>query len=204
MPACPVPRYRGPTTDCIRATPSSAWRIGLGWPPGGQATTAIYRLRAGWRKCAPRDLSRRQRQNHRRRNQHQLANPASFRREAASGRCTSPDNPGLTAETLGMENPIGASFTTPAQSRRYAMVDIRTFGGFICPKCGGPTACRDSRRTKSGTVRRRKHCVECGHRITTYEFEMSAYRAMIASLKDLVSQAYGIVRSVGAVDGPEN
>lgn len=73
----------------------------------------------------------------------------------------------------------------------------RIFGGFACPKCGGDTRCVDSRRTVNGMVRRRKHCVVCRHRITTYEMETATFRGMIGNLKDLMKQANAVVRGVG-------
>lgn len=45
----------------------------------------------------------------------------------------------------------------------------RTTGhGFPCPLCKGKTATLDTRSSPTGT-RRRKKCVECDHRFTTWE-----------------------------------
>lgn len=43
-------------------------------------------------------------------------------------------------------------------------------GGLVCPNCGGACgfAVKDS-RVSLGAIRRRKECLECGERVTTYE-----------------------------------
>lgn len=38
-----------------------------------------------------------------------------------------------------------------------------------CPTCGGPTGVVDSRGAAHNAVRRRRSCVACGLRFTTYE-----------------------------------
>lgn len=53
---------------------------------------------------------------------------------------------------------------------------------YPCDKCGGPTRVRDSRESKDlakipewvpkGTTRRRRVCMNCGHRETTYELPL--------------------------------
>lgn len=48
-------------------------------------------------------------------------------------------------------------------------LDIGNSTGFVCPKCTGPMGVLDSRQTTDGTVRRRRRCVRCQHRLTTYE-----------------------------------
>lgn len=39
----------------------------------------------------------------------------------------------------------------------------------ICRKCGSETHCIDSRDSKGNSIRRRRECVSCGYRFTTYE-----------------------------------
>ena len=41
-----------------------------------------------------------------------------------------------------------------------------------CPKCQGELRVKDSRPKEKNTIYRRRECVECGSRYTTYEFEM--------------------------------
>jgi Zn ribbon nucleic-acid-binding protein len=38
-----------------------------------------------------------------------------------------------------------------------------------CPRCKADTAVLDSRKTDGSTMRRRRECVDCGHRFTTWE-----------------------------------
>jgi len=42
-------------------------------------------------------------------------------------------------------------------------------GGMACPECGGKTCTIDSRPVADGTYRRRRVCVSCKFRFTTYE-----------------------------------
>lgn len=39
----------------------------------------------------------------------------------------------------------------------------------LCPKCGGDTGVVDTRPTANNTIRRRRTCIACGHRLTTFE-----------------------------------
>jgi transcriptional repressor NrdR len=38
-----------------------------------------------------------------------------------------------------------------------------------CPRCDSPTKTLETRRVPDGAVRRRRECMNCGHRFTTYE-----------------------------------
>lgn len=54
------------------------------------------------------------------------------------------------------------------------MSNQRTLVAKQCPKfcetCGGETMVRDSRiSTRTQAIRRRRKCLKCGHRFTTYE-----------------------------------
>lgn len=40
-----------------------------------------------------------------------------------------------------------------------------------CPVCGGETKVTDTRHPDCETVKRRRECLECGHRFTTTETE---------------------------------
>lgn len=54
-----------------------------------------------------------------------------------------------------------------------------------CPKCAGDQLrCNDS-RYKDGTVYRRRTCLSCGHKFTTFEIPLEEYDAMKAKLQKL-------------------
>ena len=38
-----------------------------------------------------------------------------------------------------------------------------------CPKCDGKTIVTNSRPSEKKTIRRRRECMDCGYRFTTYE-----------------------------------
>lgn len=42
-------------------------------------------------------------------------------------------------------------------------------GGMTCPKCGGETGVYETRPTTFNRFRRRRKCLDCGFRFTTYE-----------------------------------
>lgn len=46
----------------------------------------------------------------------------------------------------------------------------RPYAQLVCRKCGDSTRVKDSRGSR-GCVRRRRYCVSCGHRFTTWEQE---------------------------------
>lgn len=46
---------------------------------------------------------------------------------------------------------------------------------FTCPLCGGKTAVKDSRPVPNNIIRRRRLCLVCGHRVTTFEVEAKRY-----------------------------
>lgn len=68
--------------------------------------------------------------------------------------------------------------------------------GFLC-ECGGATQCMDSRPNKNGSVRRRRKCLTCGTRFTTWEIDLRRYHEMLKQLRVLSSEAGKIIRSVG-------
>lgn len=61
--------------------------------------------------------------------------------------------------------------------------------GLVCPCCGGETEVRDSRPVPR-SIRRRRHCVGCGHRYTTYEVPACELEAL-RRLRDVVQQQLG-------------
>lgn len=64
---------------------------------------------------------------------------------------------------------------------------------FSCPQCGGDTTVYDSRATiaKGGAVRRRRRCLTCRHRLTTYEVSADSGGAenFVVQLDALLKQA---------------
>lgn len=52
--------------------------------------------------------------------------------------------------------------------------------GYGCQKCDGPTTVTDSRKS-ANAIRRRRACILCGHRFTTYEYDITNRRAIFAS-----------------------
>lgn len=80
--------------------------------------------------------------------------------------------------------------------RKQTMGQIRKSGGFLCP-CGAATAVIDSRWNAAGNVRRRRECVTCGKRQTTYEIELSEYHGFLKALSGLAVQAAAMIRKVG-------
>ena len=49
-----------------------------------------------------------------------------------------------------------------------------------CLRCDGATAVTDSRSAPENTLRRRRACVACGHRFTTYESTLRPVRVLKA------------------------
>ena len=41
--------------------------------------------------------------------------------------------------------------------------------GLLCPQCGGDTGVKDTRIKAGNTIRRRRVCFSCGHRMITFE-----------------------------------
>lgn len=60
-----------------------------------------------------------------------------------------------------------------------------------CPKCAGELAVKDSRPVDDG-IRRRRVCLSCGHRLTTFEIpqsEMEKVRRVTALIRQLEALA---------------
>lgn len=58
--------------------------------------------------------------------------------------------------------------------------------GIDCLACGGKTRVVDSRFRGDGSIRRRRTCLNCGHRHTTYEMSNDAWEAITRQQKALV------------------
>jgi transcriptional regulator NrdR family protein len=56
----------------------------------------------------------------------------------------------------------------------------------------------DSRQTAAKTVRRRRECVLCKGRFTTYELKLADYNIFLKDLKNLWLQAGDLVRERGS------
>ena len=67
--------------------------------------------------------------------------------------------------------------------------DTNVFRSFCCPHCGGGTQVTDSRGVTNG-VRRRRRCMDCKERFTTYEFigEARPGPDMVAKYQSLLNQ----------------
>lgn len=71
----------------------------------------------------------------------------------------------------------------------------------ICPKCNSLTAVTDSRPMVSGGVRRRRECLQCGHRFSTLETQeqfhaMEQRKDCLAALNYVASVIQGEVRKM--------
>lgn len=52
--------------------------------------------------------------------------------------------------------------------------------GYICINCGADSVMNiDTRNSKSKPLRRRKHCLNCDTRFTTYEIPVTEYESLI-------------------------
>jgi hypothetical protein len=68
--------------------------------------------------------------------------------------------------------------------------------GMLCSKCGGDTGVVDTRAATNNTIRRRRVCFACGHRLTTFEAvadtnpgaESDALRKHAAELRDIAAR----------------
>jgi transcriptional repressor NrdR len=50
---------------------------------------------------------------------------------------------------------------------------------YTCPQCGEPTSVSDTRAWEKG-IRRRRRCLRCQYRFTTYEYEAKPNDRLIA------------------------
>ena len=88
---------------------------------------------------------------------------------------------------------------TPSERGRYAQsfrkikvvprpVVVR-LNGMPCGECGGHTEVKDSRPCEKGgvkAIRRRRKCVDCGAKITTWEMTKIAEDPRITRVRELV------------------
>ena len=64
--------------------------------------------------------------------------------------------------------------------------------GMRCPQCGGPTDVRDSRvSTAQDSVRRRRGCLDCEYRFTTYELSQEQLTLNVSKTFTLRTHWYG-------------
>ena len=88
---------------------------------------------------------------------------------------------------------------TPA-SKRLVNPTIKNY--LLCPLCKqGNTKTIDTRVSCNEAIRRRRHCVSCGHRWSTYEISEDVMREY-NSLKDIVKKIQwshsAVVHAIGA------
>lgn len=70
---------------------------------------------------------------------------------------------------------------------------------FKCSKCNGETTVRDSRPTHVGkhiAIRRRRECVSCGRRFSTFETEESGLRGDYAKVVAAESAIFAVEEAV--------
>ena len=76
-------------------------------------------------------------------------------------------------------------------------------GSFLCPTCGARTTVTDTqRRTRPPSIRRRRRCVSCERRFTTYEVVApgpQAAKRKLAALEEALHQAREAMRMIEAV-----
>lgn len=52
-----------------------------------------------------------------------------------------------------------------------------------CPRCGGNTKINDSRHNDEESVKRRRECLACGYRFSTFEIDADLYEKIIKTQK---------------------
>lgn len=80
-----------------------------------------------------------------------------------------------------------------------------------CPQCGSDSnKVTDSRASAGGkAIRRRRHCLSCPHRWTTYEMEGEpdersiTPNTFVQQLRDLVGKVNGVVDAIERFHGPQ-
>lgn len=75
-------------------------------------------------------------------------------------------------------------------------------GGVRCPMCGGGTSVTDSRPVEGGKmIRRRRQCMECQHRITTFEraLSMRPDRAFVDRVNLIATTAKELVERISEI-----
>ena len=90
---------------------------------------------------------------------------------------------------------------------------IGSTSGYLCPRCGASAGVTDSRQVGDGSVRRRRKCVQCAHRFTTYEVPGDRYtrifglgalesnlETIIAGLNILLGRIQTIRKTVELID----
>jgi transcriptional repressor NrdR len=67
-------------------------------------------------------------------------------------------------------------------------VGVKQDGGLPCPACAGQDSVVLDSRAAHQAIRRRRRCVKCGHRWTTYEMGGEVFKELHKMLDDLVRQ----------------
>lgn len=70
-------------------------------------------------------------------------------------------------------------------------------GGYSCPLCKQPMGVIDSRPGAGSSIRRRRECTSCQHRVTTYETQYDVTPEIVQALSQLELSA-GVLG--GAID----
>lgn len=80
----------------------------------------------------------------------------------------------------------------------------RSHSGLACSKCGGRRIGVVDSRIHNGTVRRRRRCMDCGFRVTTYEvtaFERRLIDAWAERIHEVRDLAHKLAQGLDAIEG---
>jgi hypothetical protein len=104
--------------------------------------------------------------------------------------------------------PAEARFDRPprrAEAPQASAIPTEVGGSrsFLCPLCGGGTGVSDSRPFANG-IRRRRYCVQCGERLSTYEHVVGSdprreQKILLRTIKEL----YGVIAQLEAEIAPD-
>jgi hypothetical protein len=72
--------------------------------------------------------------------------------------------------------------------------------GMVCPKCDGDTGVLDTRpRMQNKQLRRRRKCLSCGHRFSTYEVAAEDMQWLVAFRKRISEVLQGADAEIGRI-----
>lgn len=74
------------------------------------------------------------------------------------------------------------------------------YSQLVCDKCHGQTKVINSRGSR-GSVRRRRECLACRHRFTTYEGRAVPSQAEVATAHEAVTRIIAILTNAGLLGG---
>lgn len=81
------------------------------------------------------------------------------------------------------------------------------YAGYACPHCQSRTDVKDSRPRTEGGIRRRRVCVACGVRFTTWEVQVGDVADILSGVANaspgVVTQAQELVARLGELDADD-